>query len=374
MLTYTNFMDFIMKKFSIFLFITFFCTVFLNAHDKYWLVNEYLQLNPKQKDISKNFIDLVSKDAVKLSAKQEKVLKIVMVYPGNQISDYWRRSKVSFEKRLQALNIKYELKDYFTKPALEIKIQANQLLGAIKDNTDYLIFTLDASKHSQFIERILSRTKPKLILQNITTPVKKWGRIQPFLYVGFDHVIGSKILADYYLKETNSKGKYAVLHGTKGYVSYMRGNEFIDYVSRYKELELMDTYYTDFNKQKAINATNELLKTHNDLKFIYAGSTDIALGVSEVLKKNNLTGKILTNGWGGGSSELDAIEKGLLDITVMRMNDDNGVAMAEAIKLDLEDKINQVPTIFSGEFEVVKKGISKELLQKLKDKAFRYSN
>ncbi len=153
----------------------------------------------------------------------------------------------------------------------------------------------------------------------------------------------------------------------------MRGTEFINYVSKKSDLELVDSYYTDYNKQKAMRATEKILKSHKDLKFIYAGSTDIALGVAEVLEKNNITGKILTNGWGGGSSELEAIEKNRLNITVMRINDDNGVAMAEAIKLDLENKINEVPTIYSGDFAVVKKGIRKEKMQFLKDKAFRYS-
>jgi len=349
------------------------CFIFSNAHEKYWLVDEYLEFNPAQKSISEDFINMVSSKAVKLSVKQEKKVKIVMVYPGNQISDYWRRSKVSFEKRLQELNISYELQDYFTKPGIEIKNQAKQLLQAIKDDTDFLIFTLDASKHSQFIERILSRKKPKLILQNITTPVKRWGKRQPFLYVGFDHVIGSTHLANYYINKTNSSGNYAVLYGTRGYVSYMRGTEFINYVSNNSQLKLVDSYYTDFNKEKAIKATKQILEKHKDVKFIYAGSTDIALGVVEVLKKNNLTGKILVNGWGGGSNELKAIEKNLLDITVMRINDDNGVAMAEAVKLDLENKTQMVPTIYSGDFAIVKKGINKAKLQDLKDKAFRYS-
>jgi len=343
-----------------------------NAHEKYWLVDEYLNLNPEQKQTSSDFIKQVSVDAVKLSVIQKKKVKIVMVYPGNQISDYWRRSKVSFEKRLKELNISYELKDYFSKPGIEIKNQAKQLLNAIKNDTDFLIFTLDASKHSQFIERILSRQKPKLILQNITTPVKRWGKRQPFLYVGFDHVIGSTHLANYYIKQAK-EGKYAVLYGTRGYVSYMRGTEFINYVSSNSDLKLVDSYYTDFNKEKAIKATSQILDNHKDIKFIYSGSTDIALGVIEVLKKRNLMGKIATNGWGGGSSELKAIEKNLLDITVMRINDDNGVAMAEAVKLDLENKTDKVPTIYSGDFAIVKKGISQKQLQELKDKAFRYS-
>lgn len=347
---------------------------FLNAHEEYWLVDEYLQLNPKQKTISDNFINLVNNKAVKISVNQKEKVKIVIVYPGNQISDYWRRSKISFEKRLKELNINYELKNHFTKPATEIRTQSKQLLESIKNDTDYLIFTLDTSKHVQFIERIISKKKPKLILQNITTPIKKWRERQPFMYVGFDHVIGSMLLADYYMNKIGSKGDYAVLHGSKGYVSYMRGTEFINYISEKSDLKLLDSYYTNFNKQKAMIATNQLLKTHPTLKFIYAGSTDIALGIAEVLKENNLTGKILTNGWGGGSNELNAIEKNLLDITVMRINDDNGVAMAEAIKLDIENKTSEVPTIFSGDFAVVKKGIKKDKLQWLKEKAFRYSN
>jgi len=342
--------------------------------NKYWLANEYLEKNPQQKTVSNDFVNLIRNDSIKLSIKQNKPVKIVMVYPGNQISDYWRRSKDSFEKRLQELGVKYELKDYFTKPAIQIKEQAKHLLKAIKGDTDYLIFTLDALKHSQFIERILSNKKPKLILQNITTPVKKWGNRQPFLYVGFDHVTGSKLLANYYINKTNEEGKYAVLLGTKGYVSDMRGKEFITYVSNKSKLKNVDSYYTNFDKKKAMRATAELLKNHNDLKFIYACSTDIALGVSEVLKQRNLTGKILTNGWGGGSSELKAIGENLLDITVMRINDDNGIAMAEAVKLDLQGQGNKVPTVFSGDFAIVEKGIAEDKIEMLKKKAFRYSN
>lgn len=364
-----------MKNVSkILFFISFFFICLYASDGKYWLVDEYLEKNPTQKQLSKDFINTVRNDSVKISVKQSRPVKIVIVYPGNQISDYWRRSKDSFEKRLNELGVQYVLEDHFTKPAVEIREQARFLLNAIKDDTDYLVFTLDALKHSHFVERILSKKKPKLILQNITTPVKVWGNRQPFLYVGFDHVIGSTILADYYMKQTKGKGKYAVLYGSRGYVSHMRGKEFINYVTKNSELKVVDSYYTDFNKEKSIEATQQLLKKYKDLEFIYAGSTDIALGVSEVLKKHNLTGKILTNGWGGGSNELKAIEEGLLDITVMRVNDDNGVAMAEAVKLDLEGKAHKVPTIFSGDFETVKKGIKKDKIELLKKRAFRYSN
>ncbi|MCO4789370.1 ABC transporter substrate-binding protein, partial [Vibrio cholerae] len=73
-----------------------------------------------------------------------------------------------------------------------------------------------------------------------------------------------------------------------------------------------------------------------------------------------------------GSAELEALAKGELDVTVMRMNDDTGVAMAEAIKWDLEGKA--VPLVYSGDFEVVTKQDSAARISELKARAFRYSD
>jgi autoinducer 2-binding protein LuxP len=339
---------------------------------KYFQIEEYLE-KYNQKAMSANFNNLVQNEPIEIK-KSNKKIKIMMVYPGNQISDYWRKSKLSFEKRLDELGIEYELKDFFTKPAIEIRAQSKQLLKATKDGTDYLIFTLDANKHKKFIERIIAKEKPKLILQNITTPIKEWADKQAFIYVGFDHFTGTKLLADEYIQKTNGKGNYAVLYGPKGYVSDMRGTKFVEYVSKKSDLKVIHEYYTDFNKAKAKKATLDLLSINKDIKFIYACSTDIAFGVIDALKEKNLLGKIIVNGWGGGNSELDAIEESKLDLTVMRMNDDNGVAMAEAIKLDLEGLNNKVPTIYSGEFELVEKGIDKTILEEYKSRAFRYTN
>ncbi len=82
---------------------------------------------------------------------------------------------------------------------------------------------------------------------------------------------------------------------------------------------------------------------------------------------------MLLNGWGGGSAELEAIKKGELDVTVMRMNDDNGVAMAEAIRLRLLDRDREVPTIFSGQFKLVSGSTPKEEIRTFQKRAFRYS-
>jgi len=358
-----------MKK--IFILFILISTCIFASESKYYEIEEYIKYS-KQKEISDKFIDLIQSKSQKIKNQNQKV-RISLVYPGKQLTDYWIRSKVSFEKRLKELNINYDLVLHFTKPHIEIKEQSKFLMTAIKQNTDYLVFVLDANEHSKFIERIISKNNIKLILQNITTPLKIWKDRQPFLYVGFDHMLGSQMLANYYIKKTNGQGKYAVLYTSNGYVSHMRGTKFIEYISDNSDLKVVHEYYTNTSKKNAKMATLDLLKIDKDIKFIYACSTDIALGVIEALEEKNLTGKILVNGWGGGESELQAISKNKLDVTVMRMNDDNGVAMAEAIKLDLTGKTNEVPTIFSGDMKIVEKGINLNELESLKKRAFRYT-
>lgn len=345
----------------------------LSFANEFILVDDYYNNNAKEKKKFMSFSEVVRQNASSFTINQKAPVKIVMVYPGEQVSDYWRRSKDSFEKRLQELGIKYELIDHFTKPSVEVRKQAKQILKAVKNKADYLVFTLDVRSHSKFIERVVSLGKPKIILQNITTPKKSWGEKQPFMYVGFDHVIGSEILAKEYVKEVGTEGNYAVLYGTKGYVSSMRGDSFINYMNKYTNLNMVASYYTDFNKAKAKRATLDLLSRTQDLKFIYACSTDVGLGVIDALKEKGLLGKIKVNGWGGGSSELAAIVKKEMDLTVMRNNDDNGVAMAEAIKLDLQTQSDMVPLIYSGDFNLIKMGISQKALDAYKKSAFRYS-
>ena len=342
--------------------------------DEYIISSEYYKNNPKEKIYSSDFIKIVHNNAIPIEKYKNNPIKIYMIYPGNQVSDYWRRSKKSFEARLNELGIKYELIDIFTKPSVEINKQINGLVSAISHNSNYLIFTLDAKKHYKFISTILSKDSPKLILQNITTPLKNLKPKQPFFYVGFDHIIGAEILAKHYIKEIGINGKYAVLYGSQGYVSQMRGDKFISYLNKNTNLKLVDSYYTNFDKEKAKLATYDLLQNHKNLKFIYACSTDIALGVIEVLKEKGLQNKIKVNGWGGGSAELNAIKNKELDFTVMRMNDDNGVAMAEAIKLDLQNNSEKVPLIYSGDFKLIHKNMDSKEIEKLKEKAFRYSN
>ncbi|WP_165314213.1 autoinducer 2-binding periplasmic protein LuxP [Vibrio ziniensis] len=339
--------------------------------DGYWHYKEFLSINPVENELTNLLSETVRNKPVSVSVVQEKPVTISVVYPGQQISDYWVRNIKAFERRMEELGIKYQLNQVFTRPNVDMRQQSLSLMEAIKNNTGYLIFTLDTTRHRKFIEHVLNSSQTKLILQNITTPVQGWEGRQPMMYVGFDHELGAHQIAEYYKQHIPEQSKYSVLYFSEGYISDARGNSFIQVMDESNSYKLSSSFYTKTTEQSGYEATLNIVEKDPDIKFIYACSTDVALGAAKALKELNRQ-DIEINGWGGGSAELDAIAKGDLNLTIMRMNDDTGIAMAEAIKWDIEKK--PVPLVYSGDLELVTRDDSQESIEKLKQRAFRYSD
>ncbi len=338
--------------------------------DEFWSLEEFSARSPRQQNHADSFARRVNASASPLAGYRG-TARIAVIYPGKQVSDYWRRSLLSFEARLNELAVPYEIGSFFSGSPSFVGNQADLIAAALKEDPDYLVFTLDVLRHKALVQRLIARGRPKVILQNITTPVRAWRERQPFLYVGFDHVTGTNLLIDYYKKRFGAKKDFAILYGPQGYVSRARGNTFLQAYSDADTPNLKASYFVGYDRQRSREAATQILQNHPDLTFIYSCSTDIALGVLDAIAA--LDSAAATNGWGGGSAELEAISAGQLEVTVMRMNDDNGVAMAEAVALDLAGRGDEVPVVYSGAFELVTRTDSNEHLDELKARAFRYS-
>lgn len=342
------------------------------AADDYVRLERFLDRHPGQQALMADFADRVQSPPMPLAASPRRVQRIAVIYPGLQASDYWRRSLAALEARLEALRIPYELRTFMSRPSGDIDLQARQLTSALQWRPDYLVFTLDAVPHRRMIERVLALGDPRLILQNITTPLAAWEDEPPFLYVGFDHAQGTRRIAEWMLERAGHRGKYLMLYFSPGYVSRMRGGTFAAEAARYPEVEQAAAYYTGGDAETAYRATLETLEAHPDLKMIFANSTDVALGALRALRETDRL-DVLLNGWGGGAAELEALEDGGLDVTAMRINDDNGVAMAEAMRLALIDQDDRVPRVFAGDIALVTRDTPAAEIARLERRAFRLS-
>ncbi|WP_372653643.1 substrate-binding domain-containing protein [Halobacteriovorax sp.] len=340
--------------------------------DEYWHLDEFLKENPRQVKILNDFEKLIKSDAQEITIKQKKRVKIALIYPNSQVSDYWRRNISALKKRLTESKIDYELNLIPAPTGEGLNKSSKEIIEAIKEKPDYLIFTLNINEHSKLVNQILNYSSIKVILLNITTPLKSWGKNQPFFYVGFDHEIGTQILIDDIKRKLPNGGDFLVLYHSQGYVSTMRGDYAIKQLVKDKKWNLVSRYYTDGSGANTEVALKDFFKKNKKVDLVISCSTDISLAASKFKKESSF----LLNGWGGGTAELDSIKNGVegIDLTVMRMNDDSAIATAEAIRLDLQGDSEEVPLVFSGEMVLIDKQTTQQKIESLEEKAFRYSN
>ncbi|QAR33914.1 ABC transporter substrate-binding protein [Geovibrio thiophilus] len=357
--------------YALFLFLLLFALPARGIEQTFYTVSEYMLKHPEQAWKFDHFADIVRNPPVPLKTVNSKPVKIAVVYPALQSSDYWRRSVKALEKRLADLNVSYTLQTYYSRPSGDTRLQVSQLAEAA-EKSDFIIVSADSAQMRKAVGRLLFEGKHKIIVQNLTTPLKEWEVRRPLLYTGFDHITGSEILADAIASVTENNSSYAVLNCSGGEVGWLRTKGFTERLAIHGQYVKKAEYITDFDKEKSRSAAKEIIRRYPEVSFIFACSTDVALGAADALRELH-AGKIILNGWGGGNTELSHISEKELDLTVMRMNDDSSVAAAEAVKLVIAGREKDVPAVFSGGFSLVTSQDSEHRIKELKMKAFRYS-
>ncbi len=343
------------------------------SHSHELTLEKLLQGDPTQARLLESFGALVEGPASPGPLIGREVV-IAAIYPELQKSRYWTDNLYALAARLEERGVRHRLLRYPSRPQ-EVDLQLAQLQEALTQDPDYLLFHLDSPRHVHAAEWLLSRQRPAVLLQNVTSLPLDWrDGPRPLLSTGFDHQIGTGMLARQILSFfPEDKVHYAVLTPKPGYLSLVRGDYFVGVARSLGYSGPVDRYYLRTDAEQARKAALELVRRHPDLSFIYAATTDLALGASQALVELGRCGDVMVNGWGGGESELAAILDGRLDMTVMRMNDDAGVAQAEAIWLDLTGRRDQVPLLWSGRFHLVDRYTSTQEIEHLRSRAFRYS-
>lgn len=335
----------------------------------YWQHDEYYRLHPQQKPWLSELSDAVRQPAKPLAdGIQAQPLRIAIVYPSLQASNYWPDSERALQQRLDQLGIRYHLEARYTEPNIQLIEQVGQIRELLDWKPDYLLYTLDSSRQQSIIERLILNADTRLILQNITTPLQSWGERQPHMYVGFDHAVGARLLAEHFNQRFPEGAAYGVLFRSQGLVSQLRGVTFIRSVA--ENHQLLSSYYTDSSRAGGRRATLQMLHDQPGLDYIYACSTDVALGAVDALTELGRS-DIVVNGWGGSPEEIEQLRLGGLQVVLMRMNDDNAIAIAEVIKRDLQGK--PLPQIYSSDFVVLDDGMSMAEIQAYEALSRRYS-
>ncbi len=327
------------------------------------------------------FRDVISADAVPISVEVAEPVTIALVFPSLDLSDAWARGHAGLVGRLDELGVPYQL-DTFGTSHDDHSLQLAHLETTMARGYDYVIVgPTEILVQMSIIEEMIE-AGIGVIVWNYSTPLQEWGEArypeggQPLAYVGFSHAEGAHILGEYFVErlrnEVDGTPKVAHLRGIPGITDDQRSGVAMQHFQD-AGFEIVHETYANWARDQGYAATLNIVGAYPDVDHIHIVSTAMAIGAVEALDEVGRAGEILLNGWGGGSEEQLHLLEGNLHATVMRMQDDWGVALAEIIKFDLEGRIDEVPLAVSGGMQLVDDTFTRADIDAILEYAFRYS-
>jgi len=165
----------------------------------------------------------------------------------------------------------------------------------------------------------------------------------------------------------------AMNRGIPGITDNQRSGDFKACVEEKGNWTTVYEHYGEYQREGGFAGTSLILQSYPEATIIHNANTAMAMGSVEAQVSVGKEKEIFSTGWGGTGLELEAIRRGELDATPMRMGDDVGAATAEAIKADMEGRADDLPFVFLGRITVAHDQMSAEEIDALEQEAFRFS-
>ena len=318
---------------------------------------------------------VVGSEAVPFSGSLDNPIQIALIYPSSDTSDFWARNYLAMTKRLDELGIAYETTEFASRQ-IEHSLQttyANQVVQD-KDIYDYVVFgPSELAIQADNISKLAAETDDlTTYVWAFHTPLKDMAH-QPAAWFDFSSAAGALTMCDYMLGRLGNDVTMAMNRGIPGITDNQRSGDFKACVEEKGNWTTVYEHYGEYQREGGFAGTSLILQSYPEAKIIHNANTAMAMGSVEAQVSVGKEKEIFSTGWGGTGLELDAIRRGELDATPMRMGDDVGAATAEAIKADLEGRAGELPFVFLGRITVAHDQMSADELNALEQEAFRFS-
>jgi len=328
-----------------------------------------------EEEVLEAFQESVAGSGEPISVEVEEPIQIAVIYPSQDVSDFWLRAYLAMEARLEEMDVPFEA-DQFASGMDDHQIQATYTDQVIDnaDRYDYVIFgPTELSLQADNVKRLIDHPDLEVIVLNYDQPPQAWGDDQPLAYAGFSHLAGAHIMCNYILENVGTEGTYALVRGTPGSVDNQRSGGFKACLEENADWEMAYEHYGDYMREGGYEAANLILTGYPEVELIHNANTAMAMGSLSAVLAQGRADDLFVTAWGGTGDELEALRLGELDATPMRMGDDVGVALAEILKADLEGRHDDIPLVALGRITIAHKDMEPEEIDALEEEAFRYT-
>ena len=134
-----------------------------------------------------------------------------------------------------------------------------------------------------------------------------------------DNYSGAVALGEYFVKQVGEKGKYAELLGLVGDNNTgNRSKGFHSVVDRYEGLEMVAQQSADFDRNRALEVTESILTSDDDIDAIFCGNDAMAMGAYQALLGAGKAEQVKVFGYDGAEDVVKSIAAGRIVATVMQ--------------------------------------------------------
>ncbi len=313
-------------------------------------------------------------EAVPFTGTQDEPIQIALIYPSADVSDFWARNYLALTKRLDELGITYETTEFASRQ-IEHSLQSTYTAQVVQDADlyDYVIFgPSELATQADNIDKLAGTEDFVTYVWAFHTPLKDLEN-QPAVWFDFSSAVGALAICDYMVERLGKDVTFALNRGIPGITDNQRSGDFKDCVVEKGSWTLAYEHYGEYQREGGFEGTNLILQAYPEATVIHNANTAMAMGSVEAQVAAEKHENVFSTGWGGTGLELDAIRRGELDATPMRMGDDVGAATAEAIKAHMEGRSDELPLVFLGRITVANDELTAEELDALQQEAFRFS-
>jgi len=225
------------------------------------------------------------------------------------INEHWQEMKKGYEDAAKRLGVVVEVAAVQSEQELVRQLDlAESMLQ--KDFDALCVSPLTSSNMVPALKKAVERGIPVINVDD-----SRVTEIPVTCFVGADHKLMGVYAAEYFGEHIN--GKVALIEGMPGSpASQQRVEGFTETIKKYPNLELVSTQPGNWDRMQAMNAAENILQVHPDLKAFYACNDTMALGVAEAVINAGKEGQIMVIGTDGVPDAITSIREGKMTGTI----------------------------------------------------------
>ncbi|TLX09411.1 sugar ABC transporter substrate-binding protein [Rhizobium sp. MHM7A] len=218
--------------------------------------------------------------------------------------------------------------------------QVNQIQDLLTQKIDALIYIPAGAA---------AATVPVKLAKNAGIPVVNVDRnaegAPGDTFLATDSVASAKAVCDYILKEAGGKGKMVIIHGQKGTTPEVdRSKGCAESLKAYPDVKVVAEQYSNiWSQDEGFQIMQNMLQANPDVSIVFAQADGLALGAAQAIKVANPSQKIVVGGFDGDTAALEALSKGVFNVTATQQTQKMGRdAVENAAKLIAGEKVPPV--------------------------------